>query len=273
MSTQTINLSIDQINEIINQLNNSKSKKTRKGSFEKLPSGSYRFTYMYNSKKYRDTFSDIANDIEAEEKLQEWVEDIENGSYKKNTLTVSDFSQKWLDKQVRPNCSGDGSATKYANFLNNWFLPKYGNKKIRSIDVEEMTNYFNWLKAQKTKYTDRENHLLASGTLEKYHSILHAMFETAFLWGTIDSNPVLPKKKFNFNITVDGKPRISNLNTVNAKVEKEIDYYSYKEYEKALLLLDEDENAIFNNASLTEKEKHFQLGRLIAIELDFKTRT
>lgn len=272
-SNETINLSVEQINTLLNQINkinNEESIKGKKGHIEKLKSGSYRFTYMFNSKKYRETFKNIKSEEEAEKKLNDWISDIENGVYKKTNMTVSEFSQKWLDKQIRPNCSGDRTPNKYINFLNNWFLPKFGNKKIRSIDMEQIINFFNWLRTQNTRYTNRENHLLSAGTLYKYHSILYAMFETARLWGKIDINPVPPKARINFNITIDGKPR-NPVNTVNAKIEKKLDYYSEKEYKKAIEILDKEENKILRNRKLSHKEKHFKYGRLLAIELDFKT--
>ena len=50
----------------------------KKGSFEKLKSGSYRFRYCYKSENYRETFDDITSDEEATEKLASWVETIED---------------------------------------------------------------------------------------------------------------------------------------------------------------------------------------------------
>lgn len=138
--------------------------------------------------------------------------------------------------------------------MNNRFLPKFGNRYLKSI----------------TK--DRENHLLSVDTLEKYHSIIHTMFETAKLWGKIFINPCPPKKMLNFNVLPNGSPReVKETNTINSKIENDINYYSKKEYDNVLTLLDKEWNEILNNPKLSDKDKHFKLGRIIAIELDFKT--
>lgn len=158
--------------------------------------------------------------------------------------------------------------------MNNWFLPKFGNKKLNSITMEDLTKYFNWLKLQKTKYKNRkENHLLSPSCLEKYHSIIHAMFEVAKIWGKISFNPCPPKKMINFYVNPDGTPReiVSNQETINKKIENEIDYYSKAEYDKVIKKLDTDLEEIKNNTKLTNKQKHLKYGRLLAIELDFKT--
>lgn len=263
-----------EINNISNEnkVINEKQPKKKKGCVETLKSGNYRFKYQYKGILYRETFDGFKDIVEAEENLKSWIEQIENGSYKKTNYTVSEWCQVWLDEQVRPNSSGDRTPNKYKNFMNNRFLPKFGNRNIKSITMEDLVKYFNELKTEKTIYKNRENTLLTVDTLKKYHSIIHGMFETAKLWGKIPINPCPPQKKLNFYVLPDGSPReIKKPNTINEKVEEQIDYYSKKEYDKALNILDEEQQNILNNESLSDKNKHFQLGRLIAIELDFKT--
>ena len=284
VQTQSFTLTIDQINNLINTAVEKVSKKNttnseidipRKGTIEKLKSGNYRFRYQFKGTRYSDVFTneDIENDQMAEIELKNWVKSIEDGVYQKRNLTVSEWCQIWLDVQVRPNSSGDRTPNKYKNFLNNRFLPKFGNRNIRSITTEEITNYFNWLKTQKTMYKNgRENTILAVGTLLKFHSIVHTMFQTALEWHKIDSNPCPPKKRFNFYVNQDGSPReIKEENTINVKAESNINYYSKTEYDKAIIYLDKEQKEIRFNKKLSDKQKHFYYGRLIAIELDFKT--
>ena len=74
-----VTLSIDDLNLLIKNLKKDKDKPNKKkGSFEKLKSGSYRFRYCYKSENYRETFDDITSDEEATEKLASWVETIED---------------------------------------------------------------------------------------------------------------------------------------------------------------------------------------------------
>lgn len=243
----------------------------RKGNYEKLPSGNYRFTYGYKGIRYRDTFEDIKTDFDAEIRLREYVNDIESGEYENKNYTVSKWAQIWIDKKVRPNSSGERTPKKYVGFLNKRFLPFFGNKKMKSITVENLNDYFIWLKGQKTDYKNKENRPLAPATLEKFHSIVHAMFESAYIWRKIPYNPCPPKKEFNFDVNPDGSSRKATANSINNKIESDINYYSKKDYDKALLLLEQQENDIILDTKLNTKEKHYKYGRLLALELDFKT--
>lgn len=261
-----------EIKEYIKSQEKKESEPKKKGCLEVLKSGNYRFKYQFKGTVYRETFEGLKDIYEAEKELKLWVISIEDGSYQKKNLNISTWCQIWLDEQVRPNSSGDRTPNKYKNFMNNRFLPKFGNRYLKSITMEDLTKYFNKLKLEKTMYKDRENHLLSSATLEKYHSIIHAMFETAKLWGKIPINPCPPKAKINFNVLPDGSPReVKPSNTINTKIEDDINYYSKKEYDTVLALLDKEWNEILNNSKLSDKDKHFKLGRIIAIEFDFKT--
>lgn len=243
----------------------------RKGSFYKLKSGNYRLTYMYQGKTYRETFNDIESDFEAEIKLRKFVEEIESGNYDSNNITVATWAQTWIDKYMRPKVSGQRGIKKIILFLNNRFLPYFGNKKLKDITMENLNDYFNWLKKQKTMYKNRENTLLSEGSLIRYHNMIHSMFECAYLWKKIPSNPCPTSKMLNFKINSDGTRRNTTKNSINEKIENDVKYFSKPDYDKALNLIEEQENEIILDQTLSEKEKHFYYGRLLAIEIDFKT--
>ena len=96
-----------------------------------------------------------------------------------------------------------------------------------------------------SKSARENNSYLSVGTLIKFHSIVHTMFETAVAWRKIDSNPCPPKKRFNFYVNQDGSPReIKEENTINAKNESNINYYSKEEYDNALNLLNKVQKEI-----------------------------
>lgn len=76
-----VTLSINDLNLLIKNLKKEKAKDKetkKKGSFEKLKSGSYRFRYCYKSENYRETFDDIISDEEATKRLANWVKTIED---------------------------------------------------------------------------------------------------------------------------------------------------------------------------------------------------
>lgn len=243
----------------------------RKGSFYKLKSGNYRLTYMFQGKSYRETFEDIETDFEAEIRLKEFVEEIESGVYDEKNMTVAKWAQTWIDKHIRQKVSGQRGVQKIVLFLNNRFLPYFATKKLKDVTMENLNDYFTWLKKQKTAYKDRENHPLSEGTLIRYHDIVHSMFECAYLWNKIPANPCPTTKMINFKLNSDGSVRNTPKNNINKKIENDIKYFSKPDYDRVLKLLEEQENEIINDTSLSELDRHFKYGRLIAFEIDLKT--
>ena len=243
----------------------------REGNFTRLPSGSYRLTFGYEGKLYRDTFTDIKDDFEAEIRLREYVQTIKDNLYDSLNITVASWAQTWIDKKIRPNTSGTKTAEDYIKFLNNRFLERCGNKKLKNITMEDLNNYFTWLKTQNTNFDNRENTPLSEGSLIKYHGIIHSMFECAYLWNKIPINPCPKRKSVNFKVNNDGSARKKPKNSINEKNQADIQYFSQEDYQKALRFLELEENEIICNNSLSEKQKHFYYGRLLAFELDFKT--
>ena len=126
--------------------------------------------------------------------------------------TIREFSKTWTQKQVIPNSKTERTPDKYRNFLINWFYPKFGNWYVYDITTEEMVDYINWLRVQKSKYSRKENKQLSFYTVLKYKNILHAMFETAKNWDIISKNPC------NFKI----------INTDFS--DRRLNYFRYSEY-------------------------------------------
>ena len=198
----------------------------KKGNIEKRSKNGYRFTYKFNNIIYRQS-TNAKDAEEAKRKFDVWVKEVERDEVIYSEYTVSEFAQVWIDRQVRPNSSGTRTPNKYLTFLENWFLPKYGNKYINKITREEMTYYFNWLKTQKTKFSNRkENNILSYYTVKKYKAILHAMFQTALEWKKTSENPCNIKIKY--------------YSTTPGKDSTRVNYYRYKEYLNVLDILEKE---------------------------------
>lgn len=177
----------------------------KKGSIEKRGDNKFRLSYTYHYKKHRKTIEAI-NKREAEKYLKAWIEEIENSYTHKKYYTVKAFSKLWLENQVLPNSTWDRTVNKYQSFFNMWFYPKFGDKLITEITTEDMLEYFNWLRIQKTQYSNRtENKTLSFESVLKYKSIVHSMFETAVEWNKIKENPCNIKlvDKSNYDTRVD----------------------------------------------------------------------
>lgn len=225
----------------------------KKGNIEQRGDKKYRLTFDYNSKRYRKTI-EAENKIEARKYLNNWISKIERDFNPERNYTIKEFSKIWINKQVLPNSKTSRSAKKYQHFLDNWFLPQYGNKYIDEITKENIIDFFNWMRSQKTKYSNRsEQKTLSHQTLLKYKSILHAMFETAVEWKKIPDNPC------------------SNIKIINTTMkDTRVDYYRYTEYLYVLDLIDKQKGKILEiETDKTKKLRNFS--RLLLIELALKT--
>jgi len=223
----------------------------KKGNIEQRGINKFRLTFNYHYKRYRKTII-AKNKNEAKVYLKKWIEQIESNIYRKKYSTVRDFCKKWIEKQVLPNSTWDRTAKKYQSFFDTWFLPYFGNKFISEITKEDLTEYFNWLRTQKTQYQNRkQNKTLSYGTLLKYKSILHAMFQTAVEWKKIEENPC----------------NIKLINTSN--YDTRVDYYRYSEYLSVLDLINNQKVNILKSEININELRDFS--RLVLIELALKT--
>ena len=127
-----------------------------KGNVEKRGKNSFRLSYVYNSKQYRKTIT-ASNMKDARKILKKWIEKIERKNSPQKKYTIREFSKTWIQKQVIPNSKTERTPDKYRNFLINWFYPKFGNRYVYDITTEEMVDYINWLRVQKSKYSRKEN--------------------------------------------------------------------------------------------------------------------
>lgn len=224
-----------------------------KGNIEKRGKNKYRLTYSYNNNRFRETL-EASKISQAKNKLILWIEKIEKRELVSSEYTINEFSELWLEKQIKPNTSGNRAYNKYHNFLDTWFLPQYGDKYINQVSKQTMTEYFNWLKLQRTKYKDREeNKILSPNTIKKYKSILHAMFQTALEWEKITINPCNIKIKF--------------YNDISQRHNLRIDYYRYKEYLNVLELIYKEKEIALNS----KRNSLLRYSRLVIIEIALKT--
>lgn len=220
-----------------------------KGNVEKRGKNSYRLSYVYNSKLYRKTIT-ASNMKEARKELKKWIQEIERKNSPMKKYTIREFSKTWIQKQVIPNSKTERTPDKYRNFLVNWFYPKFGNRYVYDITTEEMVDYINWLRVQKSKYSRKENKQLSFYTVLKYKNILHAMFETAKDWDIISKNPC------NFKI----------INTDFS--DRRLNYFRYSEYVAILEQINKDKQEVLKK---DYPKKIDDFSKLVMIELVLKT--
>lgn len=260
---QKLNKQLEEKNSINSEI---KKKKRKEGSYQLNANGTARLQYMLDGERYSDT-ADATTEEEAEAKLAVFIDQIKKGMFVNTNYTVTEFTQIWLDNRVRPN-SDINRVPKYLSYLNNRVLPELGNIKLKKLTRQQLENFFNKLKRSKTLYKNRENKIIAKGTVEKIKKIINAMLNYAVDCDLILKNPCKGIKiKYNTNTEDD----ISYIKQVSEQNKSKIKYFNVEEYKIVCKLLESEFNTFYNDNNISDKKKLRELGRRLIALLDLKT--
>lgn len=154
------------------------------GSYRKR-GNKYFLEYMYKGKKYTKTVECMDKDIN--EELMRFVISIKDKVSPTSSITLKNYSQKWLDEYAKPKLSLK-TIQGYKDYLNNRIIPYFGNIKLKDIKVYNIQQFLNSLVKD-----------LSTCSIKKYKALLSIMLNTAVKWQIIDFNPCvyvdLPKGK------------------------------------------------------------------------------
>ena len=200
---------------------------------------SWQLSYMYEGVRYNSSVS--LEEAPTEKKAKEYLEAFclevrKNNFAQTSNYTFENVADLWLRQVVSPNYS-PLCLNCYIKNLNNHILPVFADKKIASINSLEINEFIKDLKTKKTNYSNRENHKLSNGTIEKIYHILHTIIQYAYDNDIIDKNPC-DKVKLGL--------KKQNDSTIH--------YYSIDEYNHLL-----------------EELKHEDITKRLAIEMAIKT--
>lgn len=161
------------------------------GSFRKRGS-KYFLEYMYKGKKYTKTVECLDKDVK--EELMRFVISIKDKVSPTSSISLINYSQKWLDEYAKPKLSLK-TIQGYKDYLNNRIIPYFGNIKLKDIKAYNIQQFLNSLTSE-----------LSTCSIKKYKALLSVMLNTAVKWQIIDFNPCvyvdLPKGKNNKVIPV-----------------------------------------------------------------------
>lgn len=251
--------------QIVKLKEEQKPKKRKKGTYQLNSNGTARLQFMFDGKRYSETV-EAQNEKEAEAKLALFIEAIETGKITNCNFSLTEFTQIWLDKKVRPNSDANICPKKYISYLNNRVLPTLGDKKLNKITRLDMEDFFNTLKKSKTLYKNRENTTIKPGSVEKIKSILNAIFNYAIELDLIYKNPCKGLKIKYDTITDD----IKYIKEIADKKLNKINYYNVSEFKKVHSML-EDELIYYYNSNINDDKKLREVSRRILILIDLNT--
>lgn len=130
---------------------------------------------------------------DAEKLLREMITEVENQSYvKNNNITLDVFIKDWLDLYIKDNVSPT-TMEQYVNQVNNYIIPKFGNKRLQDIKNIDIQRWINELK-EKSPRSDKP---LSPKSIKNIFLNLSACLDKAVMQELIKKNPceniTLPK--------------------------------------------------------------------------------
>lgn len=124
-------------------------------------------------------------------------------------LTVRSWSQQWIEKHVRPDCS-PVTVHNYQHLLNSRILPKLGDVPLEDLTPALLTDWMISLRSAPRKTTRKPDEQLAhprakseklisdaqasrplsASTIQHYYTCMEAMLSTAVRMGYLEHNPM-----------------------------------------------------------------------------------
>ncbi|MCI8749633.1 MAG: site-specific integrase [Lachnospiraceae bacterium] len=148
------------------------------GTKRKTGENRWRLEYMYENERYSQYIS-ASSPTEANRKLALFVAEVEKGQYsRQNSITLTEFSQMFLDKYAIPNLS-DTTVINYACQLNKYILPELGKYKLVKLKRIHIQDFANKLLSE---------YNLSTKTIKNYIKLISSILEKAIQWDYIHEN-------------------------------------------------------------------------------------
>ena len=167
------------------------------GNIEKRGVNSYRLTVSGGSDrngkriKYQKTIK-AKSEREAGKALALFIADIEAGKIQKepppHEMTFSEFTDLYLNNYAMTNLSGT-TVSEYKRILNVHLLPRFGARPLSSIRPLDALSLYAELGQDGIRHDGKQGGY-SPRTIHRVHELLRSMFELAFRWELINSNPI-----------------------------------------------------------------------------------
>lgn len=167
------------------------------GNIEKRGVNSYRLTVSGGSDangkriKYQKTIK-AKSDREAGKALALFIADIEAGKIQKESqpheMTFAEFTTLYLQNYAKTNLSGT-TVSEYKRILDVHLLPRFGARPLNSIKPLDALTLYGELEKDGARIDGKPGGY-SPRTIHRIHELLRSMFELAFRWELINSNPI-----------------------------------------------------------------------------------
>lgn len=115
---------------------------------------------------------------EAEKRLSELINQLDNGTYiKPKKTTLTEYLNMWLNEYAKNNLSPRGFE-RYAGIIRKHLIPDLGKVTLTQLKPEHLQKH----------YTTKLNDGLSARTVRYHHALIHVALQTAVKWGLVSRN-------------------------------------------------------------------------------------
>jgi integrase len=163
------------------------------GTILDLGNNKYRFMVWckseYDNRRFRKSKTVTAKSKrEAEKKLSEFVQECEQKySLEGSTMTLEEFSKKWIEEYAKPNLS-PVTVEGYERELKNRINPALGKIVLTELKPMHIIHFYNELLT--APRLDGKEGVLSGRARNNIHRILSSMLTNAVYWQLIPENPI-----------------------------------------------------------------------------------
>ncbi len=163
------------------------------GTILDLGNNKYRFMVCckseYDNRRFRKSKTVTAKSKrEAEKKLSEFVQECEQKySLEGSTMTLEEFSKKWIEEYAKPNLS-PVTVEGYERELKNRINPALGKIVLTELKPMHIIHFYNELLT--APRLDGKEGVLSGRARNNIHRILSSMLTNAVYWQLIPENPI-----------------------------------------------------------------------------------
>lgn len=228
--------------------------------------GKARLQYMYQGIRYSNTVR-AKNDREAQRLLALFISEVEKGKFVNTDYTFSEFAQIYLNRVIKKN-NNPTSIRTTISILNVRVLPYFGSQKLQSITKQQLEEYFNDLKTQKTiNHGKITNKTLSQRTIINIKNLIFSIFKYAVECEIMVKNPC-----YGIKIKFDSQYQtIEELKEAVNKEREKIHYFDLKTYKNVCSMLEKDFMSTYNDITVSLEKALRRCARLLIILLALKT--
>ncbi|MFW6030645.1 MAG: tyrosine-type recombinase/integrase [Halanaerobiales bacterium] len=127
--------------------------------------------------KKRVYLSGYESKPEANKAMIEYLKNLDEQKLITKEIGFTKFMEYWFDNYVMPQTE-ETTQVRYRGIILRFLIPYFKDKKLKDISPIEIQKFYN----------DQLEEGYASGTVKKYHVLLHSAFNKAVKWGYLTNN-------------------------------------------------------------------------------------